>query len=73
MYLPDLSLPDMGRGSRYSGGVKMKVKKITISLTEDLYSRIRAYADEACSGNFSGAVQDLTWLALLMLKTKGVK
>lgn len=49
----------------------MKVKKITISLTEDLYSRIRAYADVACDGNFSGAVQDLSWMALLMLKYKG--
>ena len=49
----------------------MKVKKITISLTEDLYSRTRAYADVACDGNFSGAVQDLSWMALLMMKYKG--
>ena len=49
----------------------MKVKKITISLTEDLYSRIREYADATCDGNFSGAVQDLLRMALLMLKYKG--
>lgn len=49
----------------------MKVKKITISLTEDLYSRIREYADATCEGNFSGAVQDLSWMALLMMKYKG--
>ena len=51
----------------------MKVKKITISLTEDLYSRIREYADRECQGNFSRAVQDLIWMALLMLKYMGVK
>ena len=50
----------------------MKVKKITISLTEDLYSRIREYADRECQGNFSGAVQDLSWAALLMMKFKEV-